>query len=83
MTSIFCSDILYNEPFLGTLKIYIGPIRTKRKRRDSSVGIATGYGLDDWGSGVRFSPGAGNLSLLHRVQTGSGVHAASYPMGTG
>jgi hypothetical protein len=24
----------------------------------------------------------GNFSLLHQVQTGSGVHSASYPMGT-
>jgi hypothetical protein len=25
----------------------------------------------------------GNFSLRHRFQTGSGVHPASYPMGTG
>jgi hypothetical protein len=45
--------------------------------------IATGYGLDDRGSGIRFLTWAGNFSLLHRVQTGSGAHTASYPMGTG
>jgi hypothetical protein len=28
--------------------------------RDSSVGIATGYGLDDQGSGVLLPVGAGN-----------------------
>jgi hypothetical protein len=50
---------------------------------DSSVGIATGYGLDDRGSGNRFPEGAGNFSLLHRVHTGSGAHSASYAMGTG
>jgi hypothetical protein len=50
--------------------------------RDSSVGIALGYGLDDWGYGVRFPAGAGNFSLHHRVQNGSGAHPASYPMGT-
>jgi hypothetical protein len=50
--------------------------------RDSSVGIVTGYGLDDRGSLVRFPAGAGNFSLHHRVQTGSGAHPASYPMGT-
>jgi hypothetical protein len=33
------------------------------KSRDSSVGIALGYGLDDWGSRVRFPAGAGNFSL--------------------
>jgi hypothetical protein len=50
--------------------------------RDSSVGIALGYGLDDRGARVRFSTGAGNFSLHHRVQNGSGAHPASYPMGT-
>jgi hypothetical protein len=40
------------------------------------------YGLDDRGSRVRLPAGAGNFSLHHRVQNGSGVHPASYPMGT-
>jgi hypothetical protein len=31
-------------------------------------------------SGVRFPGGAGNFSLHHRVQTGSGAHPASYPV---
>jgi hypothetical protein len=47
------------------------------------VQIALGYGLDDQGSRVRFPAEAGNFSLRHRVQNGSGVHPASYPMGTG
>jgi hypothetical protein len=42
------------------------------KSRDNSVGIALGYGLDDWGSRVRFPVEAGNFSLHHRVQDGSG-----------
>jgi hypothetical protein len=50
--------------------------------RDSSVGIALGYGLDDRGSRVRFPAGAGKFSLHHRVQNDSGAHSASYPMGT-
>jgi hypothetical protein len=50
---------------------------------DSSVGIELGYGLDVWGSRVRFSAGAGNFSLHHRFQNGSGAHPTSYPMGTG
>jgi len=47
-------------------------------------GIPLGCGLDDRGSGsrFRFSVGAGNFSLYHRVQTGSGDHSASCPMGT-
>jgi hypothetical protein len=52
------------------------------RSRDSSVGIALGYGLDERGSRLRFSARPGNFSLHHRVQNGSGVHPASYPMGT-
>jgi hypothetical protein len=33
------------------------------------------------GSRVRSPSGAGNFSLHHRVQNGSGAHPASYPMG--
>ena len=46
--------------------------------RDTSVGIATRYGLDGLGIesrwGVRFSA---------HIQTGSGAYPASYIMGTG
>jgi hypothetical protein len=38
------------------------------KNRDSSVGIALGYGLDDRSSRVRFPAGVGNFSLHNRVQ---------------
>jgi hypothetical protein len=48
--------------------------------RDSSVGIALDYGLDNRDSRVRFPAGAGNFSLHHRVQNDSGAHIASYPM---
>jgi len=44
--------------------------------------IALGYRLDEWGSMVQFPVGAGNFSLHHCVQNGSGAHPASYPMGT-
>jgi hypothetical protein len=50
------------------------------KSRYSSVGIAMGYSLDIRGSRVRFPTGAGNFSLHHRVQNGSGAHPASYPV---
>jgi hypothetical protein len=50
--------------------------------RDSSVGIALGYGLDDGRSRFRFPAGAGNFSLHHRVQNVCGAHPASYLMGT-
>jgi hypothetical protein len=39
--------------------------------------------MDDRGSRVRLSAEAGNFSLHHRVQNGSGAHPASYAMGTG
>jgi hypothetical protein len=40
------------------------------------------YGLDDRGSRVRFSAGAGKFSLHHRVRNSSGAHPATYPIGT-
>jgi hypothetical protein len=52
------------------------------KSHDSSVGTALGYGLDDRGSRVRFPAGAGNFSLHHRIQNGSGAHPTYCPMGT-
>jgi hypothetical protein len=60
----------------------ISVILPSSKSRDSSVGIALGYGLVDWGSRFRFPAGAGNFSLHHRVQNGSGTHLTFYPMGT-
>jgi hypothetical protein len=47
-----------------------------RKSRDSSVGIATDYRLDDRMFGVRIPAGAGNFSPRQRIQTGSGVLGA-------
>jgi hypothetical protein len=56
--------------------------RKPTRSRDSSVGIATGYGLDDQGVGSS-SPGrVKQFPLLHIVQTGSGVHPTSYKMDT-
>jgi hypothetical protein len=52
------------------------------RSRDSSVGIALSYGLNDRGSMVRFLAGAGNFSLHPRVQNSSGAHTASYPRNT-
>jgi hypothetical protein len=47
---------------------------------DSSIGIATGNRLEDGvGVGVLVKQ---EFSLLHVVQTGSGVHPTSYTMGT-
>jgi hypothetical protein len=49
--------------------------------RSTAVGIATAYGMDDRGVGVRVPVGS-EISLLHTVQTGSGAHLA-YLKGTG
>jgi hypothetical protein len=50
------------------------------RSRDSAVGIATGYGLDGRGVGVRLPVGP-RFSLLRVVQTGSGAHPASWCRG--
>jgi hypothetical protein len=50
--------------------------------RDSSVGIATGYRLDDQGEREFESRYVKKFSLLHIVQTDSRVHPTSYKMGT-
>jgi hypothetical protein len=41
------------------------------------------YGLDDRAIGVRSPAGAKDFSCILCVQTGSGAHPASCPMGTG
>jgi hypothetical protein len=41
------------------------------------------YGLDDRAIEVRSPTGAEDFSSSPCVQTGSGAHPASYPMGTG
>jgi hypothetical protein len=50
--------------------------------RDSSVGIAIGYGLENGGVGVPV-PVVQEFSLLHVFQIGSGVHPTSYTIDTG
>jgi hypothetical protein len=50
--------------------------------RDSSVGIAAGYGLEDGGVGVQVLVRQ-EFSLLHVVHTSFGVHPTSYTMGIG
>jgi hypothetical protein len=62
--------------------MYCPPIYVKFfnlfESRDSSVGIATRYGLD--GPGIESWWGA---RFIAPVQTGPGAHPASYTMGTG
>jgi hypothetical protein len=49
--------------------------------RDSSVGIATGYGLDDRGVGILVPVGA--RVFLHVAQAGFEAHTAFYPIRIG
>jgi hypothetical protein len=51
--------------------------------QDSSGSIVSDYGLDDWAIGVWSPAGAKDFSSSLCVQTGSGAHPASCPMGTG
>jgi hypothetical protein len=65
----------YTKYFL-TLLTHFQWIRS----RDSSVGIATGYRPD----GLDSIPGIGKSFFpLHSIQTGSGAHPVSNPIGTG
>jgi hypothetical protein len=53
---------------------------------DSSVGMALGYGVDDWGSWGSISGGDWEFFSsppCPRVQNGSGAHPASYTRDTG
>jgi hypothetical protein len=60
--------------FLYQIILYIKFHPSASKSQDSVVGIATGYGLDNRGVAV---PVGQEFSLLHVVQTGSGVHPTS------
>jgi hypothetical protein len=60
--------------------IHYSSIYLAFRSRDSLVDIATGY---DRGEREFESRQGKNFSLLHIVQTGSGVHPTSYKMGTG
>jgi hypothetical protein len=55
---------------------------TQVRSRDSAVSIASGYGLDDRGIGVRV-PVMSRIFSSPRSPAGSGAYPASYPMSTG
>jgi hypothetical protein len=75
--------IMYNIFTFYMLYILLDVCTYNMVSRNSSVGIATGYGLDDQGRREFESRWGKKFSLLHIVQTGSGVHPTSYKMGTG
>jgi hypothetical protein len=78
--SHFFVTLCHSPPHFICVSVFI--YSSFLQSRDSSVGITLGYGLNDRGTRIRFPEGAGNFSLHHRVQNGSGAHLASYPMGT-
>jgi hypothetical protein len=61
-------DALCQVSNSGNLVLYsqIPSVYVPLRSRDSSVGIATGYGLDDWGVGVRVPVGSRIFSSPHR-----------------
>jgi hypothetical protein len=62
---------------ISCLRVY----RDTPRSRDSSVSVVTRLRAGRPGLGSR--QGQGIFSLHHRVQTGSGAHPASSPMGAG
>jgi hypothetical protein len=65
------------------LRLFVGSAPQAHVSQISQVAINyLSYGLNDRDSRFRFPAAAGNFSLHHRVQNGSGAHPASYPMGT-
>jgi hypothetical protein len=65
------------------LPINLGQLNQGGRSRVSSGSIVSDYGLDNRAIWVRSLAGAENFSSILCVQTGSGVHPASCPMGTG
>jgi hypothetical protein len=53
------------------------------RSRDSSVGIAMGYGPDGRGIGVLFPPGERDFLFSTASRPALGLHPTSCPMGTG
>jgi hypothetical protein len=74
----------YNSSGILPFYVYVYKVWNSMKcmSRESAVGIATGYGLDGGGVGVRVPLGA-RFSPLHVAQTDCGAHPASYPIHTG
>jgi hypothetical protein len=65
-----------------TIKISDFSLKKILMSQEIAVGIAIGYGLNDRGAGVRV-PVEARILLSHVVQTGSGAHPTSCPMGVG
>jgi hypothetical protein len=66
----------------STLTMSSLSISFSRWEPGSSVSIVSGYGLDDRKIGVRSPAGTKDFSSSLCLQTGSGAHPASCPLGT-
>jgi hypothetical protein len=78
---VLCSRSLCHALETYKYQILINSVlQNQLKSRDSSVGIATRLLGDYMGCRFRFLAGAGNFSLHHRVQNGSGAYPAFCPM---
>jgi hypothetical protein len=79
---LYDPEVSNTLPTYLRMNVFLLTMRSSNRSRDSSVGTATGYGLEDRGS--EFEPRYGQaFSLLHVFQTGSEAHLTSYPMGPG
>jgi hypothetical protein len=78
--AVYCHSDVY--------RLNHSPIRGVREYNIESVimsepGELSRYSwTKNWTAGVRLPAGSRDFFLLHSVQTGSGAHPASYPMGT-
>jgi hypothetical protein len=68
---------------VGIFVSYSDCVALDYRNRGSSVGIVSDYGLDDREIRVRSPAGEEDFSSILCVQTGSGAHPVSCPMGTG
>jgi hypothetical protein len=73
LTTLWASTACYRDRFTFYACLPSGLISSASRLQFWIVGIATGYGLDDRGSEFESRWGQ-EFSLLHVVQTGSGVH---------
>jgi hypothetical protein len=74
------------SPFLVIIGVTLSYFRSYIslcRSRVISGSIVSDYGLDDRAIGVRSPAGAKDFSSSLCVQTGSGAHPASCPVGTG
>jgi hypothetical protein len=77
---LFCHK--FECSFTIFLISYMVDLLTPYRSRDSAFGIATSYGLDDRGVGVRFPLGS-RIFSSPRLSDGLWAHPASYQMGGG